>query len=67
MQDTTNNVQDDLDAPVWGAGAIAKEINRTERATFQLLQTKQLPAKKVGAMWVTTRRKLRALIVGEAA
>lgn len=62
----TSNTDDHLDKPLWGVDAIASEIDRTARATYQLLQTKQLPAKKVGAMWVTTRRKLRAALIEEA-
>jgi hypothetical protein len=52
---------------LWGCRAIAAEINRTERATFNLLETGQLPAKKVGNTWVAVRGKLHALFDGEAA
>ena len=44
---------------VWGVGAIAKLIGRTERQTFHLVQSGQLPAKKVGNRWVAERGKLR--------
>jgi len=58
MQDTSNT-DDYLDKPLWGVKPIADEINRTERATYQL------PAQKVGSMWTSTRRRLRAHFAGE--
>ena len=37
---------------VWGAPAIAARINRTERATYHMLESGQLPgAKKVAGRW----------------
>jgi hypothetical protein len=57
---------DDLDAPLWGCRAIAKEIQKTERATFHLLALGHIPASKVGVQWVTTRRRLRAALSGTA-
>jgi hypothetical protein len=62
---TTNIKSDDVDAPIWGAEAIAREINKSVRATYHLLREGRLPVNKVGAMHVTTRRKLRALFDGE--
>ena len=44
---------------LWGVKALAEEINRTERQTFYLLETGQLPAKKVGGRWCSTRTTLR--------
>lgn len=62
------NVRDsDLDRPIWGVSKIAEEIDRSERQTFYLLQSGQVPGQKIGGRWVTTRRKLRALFVGDAA
>jgi len=53
---------------IWGVAAIAKEINRNERQTYYLLQNKKLPAKKVGAIWQSSRWKLRAFFAkGDAA
>jgi hypothetical protein len=57
--------EDKQDAPLWGARAIAQEIGRSERQTFYLLETRQLPARKVGASWVATRRRLREFLAGE--
>jgi len=64
MTTQTDEGQDDL---LWEVSAIAKAISRTERQTFRLLETGQLPARKVGGRWVASRRKLIAAIVGEAA
>jgi hypothetical protein len=43
---------------IWGGENIAKIIGRTKRITFHLLETGQLPAKKVGGRWVAERNKL---------
>jgi hypothetical protein len=43
---------------IWGAKRIAKEIDRTPRATFHLLDTGQLPGKRVGRRWCVTRQAL---------
>jgi hypothetical protein len=59
---------DDL---LWGVSDISKEINRTQRQTFHLLETRALPAQKVGRRWCATRSGLRrffsAPLGGEAA
>ena len=52
---------------VWGLDAIAKLIGRTERQTFHLVQSGQLPAKKVGNRWVAERGKLLRFFVEDAA
>jgi hypothetical protein len=44
---------------VWGAEAIAEVIKRTRRQTFHLLESGELPAKKVGGRWVASGQKLR--------
>ena len=62
----TDKTETDLDAPIWGARAIASEIKRTERQTFHLLQLKRLPATKVGVTWVTSRRRLQRALGVEA-
>ena len=60
---TTQRINDDdLDVPLWGADEIGKVINRPRRMTFYMLQRGLLPAKKVGALWVSTRRQLRAAL-----
>ncbi len=43
---------------IWGGENIAKLIGRTKRITFHLLETGQLPARKVGGRWVAERNKL---------
>lgn len=57
----------DLDEPLWEVKNIAAVIKRSERATFHLLAKGNLPANKVGDRWVTTRRRLLAAILGDAA
>ena len=44
---------------IWGAEAIAEQINRPVRTTFYLLETRQLPAKKCGGRWCASREALR--------
>ena len=44
---------------IWGAKAIGQEINRSERQASYLLENGQLPAKKVGGRWCSTRTALR--------
>jgi hypothetical protein len=52
---------------VWGAAAISAEIGVDERKGFYLLGRKLIPARKVGALWVASRRELRAALCGDAA
>lgn len=52
---------------LWEVSAIAKAIGRTERQTFRLLETGQLPGRKIGGRWVIERSKLKAVFLGEAA
>ncbi len=49
---------------VWGAVAIAAEIDRTPRQTFHLLERGHLPARKVGDKWVARREELHAFLSG---
>jgi hypothetical protein len=49
---------DDLDAPLWGAGEIGKHIRRNQRQVFYLLESGRIDATKVGQLWTTTRRRL---------
>ena len=58
--------RDTLDL-VWGAAAIAALIGKTQRATFHMLEKKQLPAKKIGGQWAASREALRRHFEGEAA
>jgi hypothetical protein len=48
-----------MDELLWGVSAISKEINRTPRQTFYLLETGRLPAQKFGRRWCATRSGLR--------
>ena len=48
---------------VWGAQAIAEEINVSVRRAFDLMEKGKIPAKKVGGRWVADRAKLRAFFV----
>ena len=52
---------------VWGAAEIAKLIGRSQRATFHMLDSGELPAKKVGGRWVAERGKLIAFFMETAA
>ncbi len=52
--------------PIWGAKAIGKEIDRSTRSTFHLLETGAIPARKVGNLWVSSRRELRRTLFGQA-
>jgi hypothetical protein len=50
---------------VWGGEAIAEVIDRKPAATFHLLETGQLPARKVGKMWAASRSRLLSFLAGE--
>ena len=67
MSVNTNHIIDVKpdDVPIWGAEAMAEEINRTRRATYHLLHTGQLDATKKGSTWVSTRRRLRRSLGAE--
>lgn len=52
---------------VWGAEAIAALIGRSVRSTFHLLDSGELPAKKVGGRWVAERGKLLSFFLETAA
>ncbi|RMI24228.1 hypothetical protein [Sinorhizobium meliloti] len=66
MPAVTENRGDAIDL-IWGVEAVAKIIGRTERQTFHLLSTGQLPAKKVGGRWVAERGKLIRFFMETAA
>ena len=57
---------DELDRPLWGAEAIAREIKREPRATYHLLENGRLDADRVGGRWVSTPRRLRAQFAGRS-
>ena len=45
---------------IWGAEAIGAELGIGPRRAFHILQSGSVPAKKVGALWVASRSRLRA-------
>jgi hypothetical protein len=60
------------DLPLRGAEAIGREAGVIDengkvdlRKTFYLLEKGHLPGTKVGRLWVSTPRRLRALFAGE--
>ena len=46
---------------IWGAADIARALNlKSERQAFHMLASGELPAaRKVGRLWVVSRKKLR--------
>ena len=60
-----NTATEPLD-PIWGAKAIGEEIGRSPRSTFYLLESGAIPARKVGTLWVASRRELRRALFGKA-
>jgi hypothetical protein len=61
---TTNADQDEV---LWGARAIGRVVNRNQRQTFELLEKRVLPGKKIGKLWVATRSQLLAALQQGAA
>jgi hypothetical protein len=56
---------DDFSDLLRGAQAVADYIGKNYRQTVYLLSTKQLPGWKVGAVWHSTKPKIRARLLGE--
>lgn len=50
---------------IWGAEAIGYCLGITRRRAFYLLETKAIPARKVGGRWVAHEKALRSFF-GEA-
>jgi hypothetical protein len=44
---------------IWGCRAISREINRTERQTYHMLESGALPARKESGRWCASRIGLR--------
>jgi len=66
------SIPDDLDAPIYGAKAIAIAANiRNENGeldlnkTYYLLAKKLLPASKIGNIYTSTTRRVRKIASGE--
>ena len=51
---------------VWGAQAIGEVIGVDLRSAIHLLQTRKIPARKVGKKWVSRRAELVAVLTGTA-
>jgi hypothetical protein len=47
-----------------GAEAIGRYVGLTTRAAFHALSKGQLPGRKIGAIWVSTKHQLREHIEG---
>ena len=47
---------DDL---LWGCAAIAAELGVTQRRCFYMLESRMIPARKIGSTWCGSRRELR--------
>ncbi|MEB3045640.1 hypothetical protein [Rhizobium mulingense] len=62
MQATETELREDL---LWGALAIAQYIGRSQRSTYHMLEQGQLPARKVGELWVGSKTTLRGHLAGE--
>jgi hypothetical protein len=60
---TTSPLADDL---LLGAQAIADEMGIPVRRAFHLLESRHLPADKVGRTWMSTRSRLRRFFDGDA-
>ncbi|WP_164777801.1 helix-turn-helix domain-containing protein [Sinorhizobium meliloti] len=66
MMKTEENSSGSMDL-IWGAAEIAKLIGRSQRATFHMLDSGELPAKKVGGRWVAERGTLVRFFMETAA
>jgi len=54
---------DDL---LWGCAAIAAELGVTQRRCFYMLESRTIPARKIGSTWCGSRRELREHFSGAA-
>jgi hypothetical protein len=60
LEPLTSDEQASASDFVWGAKAIGREIGRTERAAFYLLENGHVRgAQKVGGQWCANRKVLR--------
>ena len=57
---TEPNHDIDLDAPLWGAKAMAPVVRKNEREVRHLINTGLIDVTKVGSLYVTTKRRLLA-------
>jgi hypothetical protein len=64
MANEQNGTDASLDL-VWGAEAIARELNLTPRQTYHLLSTNSISAaRRVGGKWCADRGELRRQFAG---
>ena len=54
------------DVPIWGAGAIGREIGLDRGQTYHLLSRGHLPGRKIGRRWVSTPGQLRRALGAES-
>ena len=61
------SAENDLDAPLWGAEAIAPELHLNEKAFYHKADElmKLGAVTKVGATYLSSRRRIRRFINGE--
>jgi hypothetical protein len=57
MTNDTTQPNDDLDL-LWGAEEIGKALGRSMRATYEILDKGEIPAKKLNGRWVISRKRL---------
>jgi hypothetical protein len=57
--------EDAFDDLLWSVDEIAAYIKRPIRQTYWLIQTKQIPTTKVGAIHTARKSKLRARLLGD--
>ena len=63
-QNTSHTTDDSLDI-LRGAERIGAYLGLNVRQAFHLLEKGELPAKKIGGRWVTTKQQLRRLVLGD--
>jgi hypothetical protein len=51
---------------IWGAAAIGAEIGAGKRKAFYMLERHLIPGRKIGGLWVASRRELRTALCGAA-
>lgn len=57
MTNDSTQPNDDLDL-LWGAEEIGKALGRSMRATYEILDKGEIPAKKLNGRWVISRKRL---------
>ena len=57
---------DHLDSPLWGATQIAPVIRRSVDTTLLMIERGELPGRRIGGRWCTTRRALKRFFNNES-